>query len=215
MQIDFQRFDFFVFDCDGVILNSNIIKTNAFELSLSIYPEKKVKDFINYHKLNGGVSRFKKFEYFFSNILNKSDYQIELNEALTIYERKVWEGLTTCNLIPGIKDFLIFLKKNNKILYVNSGSEERELNRIFEERGLFNFFNKIMGSPSSKKENMIEILKREDKDSKGIFFGDAKIDKEVAIEFGLHFIFVSEFSEWKNYPIDMCVIKNFVNLEKN
>ena len=59
MQIDFKNFDFFVFDCDGVILDSNLLKTIAFSKSLPEYPE-KVSKFIDYHKANGGISRYKK-----------------------------------------------------------------------------------------------------------------------------------------------------------
>ena len=48
-----------IFDCDGVILNSNEIKTSCFRKILKRYNQDAVEDFIDYHKKNGGISRYK------------------------------------------------------------------------------------------------------------------------------------------------------------
>ena len=71
---DFSQYKQVIFDCDGVILDSNDIKSNAFARSLVDEDKELVKQFITYHKKNGGVSRFKKFEYFFKNIKNQKKY---------------------------------------------------------------------------------------------------------------------------------------------
>ena len=52
------------FDCDGLILNSNKIKTQAFKEVVSQYGEKASNELQNYHIKNGGISRYKKFNYF-------------------------------------------------------------------------------------------------------------------------------------------------------
>ena len=44
------KYNTIVFDCDGVILNSNAIKTEAFRNILSNYDLKAVDEFIDYHK---------------------------------------------------------------------------------------------------------------------------------------------------------------------
>ena len=72
---DFSQYKQVIFDCDGVILNSNDIKSNAFARSLIDEDKGLVKQFIEYHKKNGGVSRFKKFEYFFKNIKGQKEYK--------------------------------------------------------------------------------------------------------------------------------------------
>ena len=43
-----------VFDCDGVILDSNQIKSEAFAYALPDDPPELVKNFVQYHKENGG-----------------------------------------------------------------------------------------------------------------------------------------------------------------
>ena len=45
--MDFSKYNSFIFDCDGVILNSNEIKTNTFRKILRGYNKEAVDDFIN------------------------------------------------------------------------------------------------------------------------------------------------------------------------
>ena len=45
-----------VFDCDGVILDSNQIKSEAFAYALPDDPPELVKNFVQYHKENWGGS---------------------------------------------------------------------------------------------------------------------------------------------------------------
>ena len=59
------NYDFFIFDCDGVILESNKLKSDAFSEALPNEPSHLVEEFISYHKNNGGVSRYEKFKYYF------------------------------------------------------------------------------------------------------------------------------------------------------
>ena len=54
-----------VFDCDGVVLDSNQIKTQAFYNATQSYGHEFADQLVNYHLKNGGVSRYEKFEYFF------------------------------------------------------------------------------------------------------------------------------------------------------
>ena len=62
--IKISKYKSLIFDCDGVILNSNKIKSNAFRKVLKKFNQIAVDEFIKYHKDNGGISRYIKFEYF-------------------------------------------------------------------------------------------------------------------------------------------------------
>ena len=54
------KYETIIFDCDGVILNSNIIKTEGFfEFALSL-GKKNAEKLVNYHIKNGGISRYEK-----------------------------------------------------------------------------------------------------------------------------------------------------------
>ena len=47
-------YDLYFFDCDGVILDSNNIKTNAFYKTLKKLNSDKIETFIEFHKENNG-----------------------------------------------------------------------------------------------------------------------------------------------------------------
>ena len=50
-----------IFDCDGVILDSNELKTDSFIQLLDNQPKKVINTFISYHKKNGGITAKLKF----------------------------------------------------------------------------------------------------------------------------------------------------------
>ena len=64
-----QEYKSIIFDCDGVILNSNKIKTKAFRKASFTFGDKASRSLENYHLKNGGVSRYAKFDYFLKNIV--------------------------------------------------------------------------------------------------------------------------------------------------
>ena len=55
-------------DFDGVILNSNKVRDSGFEIVLKDFPKNQVELLLNYHRQNGGLSRYVKFRYFFEVI---------------------------------------------------------------------------------------------------------------------------------------------------
>src|SRR5690606_28142226 len=58
-----------VFDCDGVVLDSNRVKTEAFYQVALPYGEAAAQAFVAYHTANGGISRYKKFAHFLHEIV--------------------------------------------------------------------------------------------------------------------------------------------------
>jgi len=52
-----------VFDCDGVVLNSNKIKTQAFYEATKQFGHESAQALVDYHVANGGISRYAKFEW--------------------------------------------------------------------------------------------------------------------------------------------------------
>ena len=191
-------YDVYVFDCDGVILDSNELKNKAFRETLARYPKEEVDQFILYHKKNGGVSRYKKFEYFFKEILTVDDKKEKTDEAIKDYGSLVKQRLLNCNLIEGVDGFLKSLITNKKACYVDSGSDESELRGVFKERNLDKFFKQIYGSPTSKVDNLKKIFSTHSKEEKIIFFGDSLADYQAAKHFDIDFYYIDGVSEWKN-----------------
>jgi len=184
-----------VFDCDGVILNSNQLKSKAFRMALDGEPQDLVDIFINYHKKFGGVSRFKKFDHYYT-VINKAENPKECaKKAVARYGILVEHMLLECDTIPGVTAYLDHLQKDYDI-YVVSGGAQDELRRVFQQRGLTKYFSGIFGSPDNKAE-ILASLKGLGKLSKPcLYFGDAELDKQMADCFGFVFVFVYGQSEW-------------------
>tara|TARA_B110000467_G_C18336488_1_gene498377 strand:+ start:3594 stop:4244 length:651 start_codon:yes stop_codon:yes gene_type:complete len=213
--INIDKYDFFIFDCDGVILDSNKLKSNAFAEVLSNEPSDLVAEFIKYHKENGGISRYEKFKYYFEEMKKQIDAEKEIKNALNGFATIVSEGLLKCNYIPGVIMLFGELFKLNKRLFVVSGSDEKELIQVFRQRGIEYYFEKIYGSPTNKTENTREVISSMSNGKNGLFFGDSQSDYSASKKFDLDFIFVKGYSEWVNgdkIRDIKYIIKNFEEL---
>jgi phosphoglycolate phosphatase-like HAD superfamily hydrolase len=189
--IDIRNYQQVIFDCDGVILDSNQIKSKAFADTLVDEDPKLINEFLCYHKQNGGVSRFVKFEYFYKIIKAQKNYQDDLDNALKKYAKLSFEGLLSCDEIKGIRDILTQLSNYHIDSFVVSGGEQTEVRTVLKKKYLSHYFKTIYGSPATKKDNLAAI-----KPEKSLYFGDAKSDYEAASVFGMDFVYISGVSEW-------------------
>ncbi|MBE0494394.1 MAG: HAD family hydrolase [Thiomicrospira sp.] len=191
----------FVFDCDGVVLNSNKIKTQAFYDVARIYGHEPAQALKDYHVQNGGISRYAKFEYLLTNILKKQLDPEELSSLLQRFASEVKKALLNCEVAEGL-DALKEQTINAKWMIV-SGGDQAELREVFLERRLDKLFDGgIFGSPDTKDT----ILKREIIDGNinnpALFLGDSKYDYQASDNAGLDFVFISDWTEvqsWENW----------------
>lgn len=196
----YHKFDFIIFDFDGVILESNEIKNKSFQKLFASFSKKQINDFIDYNKKFGGISRYEKIKYFFKKnkiFINKKI----LDEYLNTFSKIVKKRVLKARYVPGVKKFISNLSKNNIPIIVISGSDQNELIEICKKRKI-NKFLKIYGSPFDKFKNYnnaISYLKKINRfGNNGLIIGDSKIDYEVSKKFKIFFLYISQFSEWNN-----------------
>ena len=103
----------FLFDCDGVILNSNHIKSNGFYEACIDFGENCAKQIVNYHKLNGGISRYKKFEYFIKSILNCRFSDEIYQKLLYKYSDYVSNQLLKCKIAEKLEFYRNLFNTSN------------------------------------------------------------------------------------------------------
>ena len=211
MNINLNKYKSIILDCDGVILNSNKIKTRAFKLALKKYSKNEIDTFINYHKNNGGISRYVKFKYFYKNILKINKFEKEFEQSLKNYEKELSNNI----LLSKQDNFLIkFLNKyKNKNLIVCTASNEKELIKVFKKRKIYDFFDKIYGSPNSKFENIKIGIANKFILKPCVYIGDSSEDYKVAKKFKFDFIFKYPWSELDNWQ--EFVDKNRIKIIKN
>lgn len=192
-----------VFDCDGVVLNSNRVKTDAFYQAALPYGEAAAQAMVDYHVANGGVSRYLKFAYFLEHIV--PEYAAgrsgpNLDELLEHYANAVLEGLLSCEVAPGLEQ-LRERTPNTRWLIV-SGGDQAELRHVFAKRGLDKLFNGgIFGSPDTKDEILAREITSGNIQTPALFLGDSKYDYQAATQAGLDFVFLSGWSEVQDWQV--------------
>lgn len=220
MKTDFyNKYSTWVFDCDGVILDSNRAKANAFYTSALRYGEKIAQEIKEYHIQNGGISRFTKFRYVFEKLLGRDNYEDDYNLMVKEFSKCSEEELKRCNPVTGIREFLQSAPKNIR-KFVVSGAEEEELKWCLSFHGLSQFFDGIYGSPKAKPEILSTLLKTNLAKQPAVYFGDSKYDFESATSAGYDFVFVSEatdFADWPNFTKANGInsITNFFEIHAN
>ena len=94
------------FDCDGVLLDSVPVKTRAFARIAEPYGAEARDRFVMYHTVHGGVSRYKKFEWFYREVLGREITPEESAELGRRFAEYSLEEVRRCPMIAGAEDVL-------------------------------------------------------------------------------------------------------------
>lgn len=198
--MDISQFATLIFDCDGVVLDSNKVKTNAFYNAALPYGVEAAETLVDHHRKNGGISRYIKFEYFLQEIVGAEVEQASLNKLLDDYARDVREGLLSCEVSPGLDE----LRQSTQSRWlIVSGGDQNELRDIFAQRNLAGNFNGgVFGSPDKKEHILSRELSRGNIQFPALFIGDSKYDHQAADSVNMDFVFVHDWTEvkdWREY----------------
>ncbi|OFZ52062.1 MAG: hypothetical protein A2381_06015 [Bdellovibrionales bacterium RIFOXYB1_FULL_37_110] len=205
--------DIFIFDCDGVVLDSNQFKTDAYYEILKNFDDQKALDFAQFHRENGGISRFVKFELFFQKYLGSVNFKELAQEASRQYAVLTIQKLKTAKVNEGFFDLLKIIKGKK---YIVSGGAQDDLIDVFKFKKMDQLFDGIYGSPPDKYQ-IFEGLNIDV--NKAIYFGDSRFDFEVANFFNVDFVFMkklTEFSKWEEYfaSKDVLILDDFTDILK-
>jgi phosphoglycolate phosphatase-like HAD superfamily hydrolase len=191
----------FLFDFDGVIINSNEIREFGFRQVLRKFDADKVDLLIDFHNANGGLSRYVKFKYFYNEILHKDISRSKINSlALEFSQIMLLKLSNTKYLIKETLDFIKYLNEKSKILHIVSGSDEAELNILCKNLKLDHLFSSIKGSPKSKEflvRNIVDNNSFEKEDY--CLIGDSINDFDAANHNGIMFFGYNNLKLKKNH----------------
>jgi phosphoglycolate phosphatase-like HAD superfamily hydrolase len=199
-ELDITRYQTLVFDCDGVILNSNKIKTAAFYEATKHFGHEHAQALVNYHVQSGGISRYAKVKYFISEILKQEFDEVLYQNLLARFAQAVKDGLMTCDIAEGLAE--LKLKTQSKWLVV-SGGDQSELRDVFAARNLEQYFDGgIFGSPDNKDIILEREISVQNITNPALFLGDSKYDYQAASFANIDFVFLNQWTEvedWKEF----------------
>lgn len=200
----FEPYDAVVFDCDGVILDSNFIKIEVMAKALSVMHEKTDENekCLQFFSSNFGLSRYKHVEKFIADFLSldSGSEQSFKEELLKLYTFGCDLVYSTASVTPG---FLAVIDNIKVPCFVASGSEEKNLRATLSKKKLADKFKAIYGSPVSKVDNL-NTIKAQYGPSNPVLIGDSIQDYKSARAVGIDFIAFTPFSADKTSLIDCC-----------
>lgn len=178
-----------IFDCDGVIVDSNAIKeANIREAARSVCDPEEADRFVAYFVGNNGVARERKIATFFPDPAIR-------RAILSAYNRLNAATIPFIGPEAVTKRFLERCARAGIPLYVLSGGDEEEVRKMLHNARIAGLFREIMGGPSSKMEH----LERLGLTGPTCYFGDSQYDYEVAARFGYDFVFLSRYSQFRGW----------------
>jgi beta-phosphoglucomutase len=177
-----------IFDFDGVLVDSEAVKTEAFGKIFSAYPE-HLERMMRFHSANPSVSRVAKFRYLVEECLGRRQDPALLDRLLRAFSTEVVDRIASLPALPGSLELLEECRGRIP-LYLASVTPVDDLRVILERRGLAQFFEAIYGEPPTPKAQAVrEILRREEcRPEEAVLIGDSVGDWRVAEETGVAFL---------------------------
>jgi phosphoglycolate phosphatase-like HAD superfamily hydrolase len=209
---------YLVFDFDGVLVDSNAIKRDAYyQIFATLKGADKVVDSCLETCADG--NRLDVLGCICQELQNKGMLAIQrsFTEIVADYIHQYGEicetNTITCSEIAGVSVCLPRLSQRFA-LYIDSTTLEEPLQRVVRQRHWEPYFRAVLGSPRTKVENLNWILEQEGiAGNEVVFVGDGMRDLVAARACGCHFIGVrNPFNDFDTQ--DLIMVDDWYELEK-
>jgi len=193
---DIQTYKTIVFDCDGVVLDSNVVKTQAYFRTAKTLgaTDEEAQALVDYHVKLGGISRYHKFDYYLREILKKPATKDAIQILLDEFSRELEVGLMECDVAEGLDALRKATPDSNWLIL--SGGDQQEIRDLFAKRKLAHLFDGgLFGSPDNKDEVLAREKAKGNIKLPALFIGDSKYDFEASDRAKLDFVFLSDWTE--------------------
>jgi phosphoglycolate phosphatase-like HAD superfamily hydrolase len=181
-----------VFDFDGVLVDSNRIKRDAYFEIFSHLPVAPaiVEEALQAHSaddrhvvIGAIVKRLAS-----AGVIEAREDDHLTHQSVERYTTLCERAVSSARELPGTSSQLALLKTRFP-LYLNSATPRSTLSRIVETRGWSHFFKDVLGRPQTKLVNLQTVLDREHiSPAELLFIGDSPHDRLAATHCGCAFV---------------------------
>ena len=180
------RLNTIVLDFDGVLVESNAIKDQAFEIVFGGYPVQLPK-IMEYHRSTDRI-RFEKFRYICEDILGLT-YTKELEARWAkAFSDYVIRETKICPWVEGAQRFLERFYPTVP-LYLVSVNPKVDLETILRSRDIRKYFKNVFAVTGDKTDALRAVMSLEKADgANGVFIGDSRSDFDAARKAGIDFV---------------------------
>jgi phosphoglycolate phosphatase-like HAD superfamily hydrolase len=174
-----ENFKVVFWDFDGVIKDSIEVKSDAFEKIFLSFGENMTRKIRVHHEANGGISRFDKLPIYLKLVGETPSNKIirEYADRFSIsVKQKVIESKWVNGVLDHLKD-----NHNKKQFFLVTATPQKEIEEILCQLKIENYFKKVVGSPTAKKDAIKALLKQYSiSPEKAIMIGDSISDYDAA-----------------------------------
>ena len=187
---------FFVFDMDGVILDSLDNLSNCLIKAIEPFCQsnEQYQTFSKFDKENPGLSRFEKTDFFLASLPNISHVKTEKIKQQILDQ---FDSLSlNARLSSTIDESTFILSKTiaPKNLIVLSNCDNSQLTTIAAHFGFHQIFSGgIIGTPPSKKNRFSDLVTKHSS-SAFVSISDSESDAIIARSLGVAFAFIQNFA---------------------
>lgn len=176
-----------IMDFDGVVIESNAVKTEAFHHVFSRFPA-YAETMMAFHHAHVSLSRFAKFEQLLGLMGRVGDAAL-MADIAGDFSSRVIEGILRVPLVPGAESFLGRVTQCLPV-YLASVTPAEELALILDRRGLSRWFRGVYGCPPwTKPDAILDVIAREGvKPNEVLLIGDSAGDQRAAKMTGVGFL---------------------------
>jgi len=163
------------------VIDSMNVRDYGFKEIFNKFDNNLVDRLLDYHRQNGGLSRYVKIRYFYNDLLGQEISEQEVKEYADKFSEVMKIELVKKDYL--IQNTLEFIKNNSKKynLHIVSGSDELELVFLCKELEISCYFKSIHGSPTSKEKLVRGVLQHNNYvESETILIGDSINDYDAA-----------------------------------
>ncbi len=192
-------FSTFIFDFDGTLVDSNVIKYEAYTSVLANQDQTNLMLKV-LEEVKG--DRFSVYRSFVDRA-HKENLSLNLNfeDLVGLYSSKVDQEVSCCKSIDRAEELLKKLQANKKKVILSSATPIENLKKIIKFRNWENYFDEIYGSPDIKEDTLSKVIAYYSLDPNSVIVvGDGLDDKYSA-----------EINDCMFYPVGL----GKINYKKN
>jgi phosphoglycolate phosphatase-like HAD superfamily hydrolase len=206
----FPLIDAVVFDCDGVLLDSMLVKTEAFGELFRAWGDEAAEMMVRYHVDNGGMGRYEKFKYFFRHYLNRDASDRDIKDLDGRYRELALEKVLASPFVPGALEFISTYGEKLP-LAVASGTPQQELEDVLKARDIAQHFQRICGTPPPKDVSLAHFVRDSSLDKgRVLMIGDSTTDREAAEIVGTPFLGIGEATGAEDWIPDLTGLEAYL-----
>ena len=174
-------------DFDGVIKDSVNVKSDAFEQLFSSFGTEIAKKVRRHHEANGGMSRFNKLPLYL-NWAKQQPSAMLVDEYARQFSLIVTKRVIKSEWVDGVLDYLQRYHDRQQFFLITA-TPQQEIEYITSELKIADYFQQVIGSPTTKYEAIHSLLQRYHiHPEQAVMIGDSISDYEAATNNNISFV---------------------------